>query len=139
MTVDPEPVDPWSAHLSRFRIAKAQLTATPLPPSNEELTVLVGLSLVVEEGRYENLREHAAGAPAPSTLEYGCYVSEEGAAAPDSWAGTDAHVVITGTHENGWAVTVAGAGAIGRDRSGRLEISFERPPRMAVISPEGLV
>lgn len=134
-----ELTDPWAAHLSRFRIAEAQVTAVPVEPPGDDLTVLRNLTLIVEEGRYEALREDAAGAPAPSVLEYGCYVREEGAPSPDSWAGVDAHIVIAGTHENGWAVTVAGLGAIGRDDGGSLEIAFERPPQMAVISPNGLV
>ena len=103
-----------------------------------DLTVLGNLRLVVEEGRYEHLREDAAGAPAPSALLYGCYVREVGLPPPSSWAGSDAQIVITGMHENGWDVTIAGPGAIGRDENGTLEISFERLPRIAVIGPEGL-
>jgi hypothetical protein len=114
------------------------VTAIPVEPPNENLTVLRNLSLIVEEGRYEHLREDAAGAPAPSTLIYGCYVREVGLPPPSSWAGSDAHIVITGTHENGWDVTIAGPGAIGWDENGALEINFERPPRVAVISPDGL-
>lgn len=130
--------DPWAAHLAVFRITDAQITASPIPPSDEELTVWASLTLVVEEGRYEHLREDATGAPAPSALVYGCYVREDGAPPTSSWAGTDAHIVITGRHENGWAVTVAGVGAIGRDETGTLEISFEQPPQVAVIGPDGL-
>lgn len=129
--------DPWAVHVAAFRITKAQITATPLPASDEVLTVLTGMTLVVEEGRYEYLQEDATGAPAPSALVYGCYVREVGAPPTSSWIGTDAHIVITGTHENGWGVTIAGVGAIGRDEAGTLEISFERPPPMAVIAPEG--
>lgn len=138
MTDSPVQFDPWVAHLSRFRIDDTQVTAIPVAHLDEDLTVLRNLSLIVEEGRYEHLREDAAGAPAPSTLVYGCYVREVGSPPPSSWAGSDAHIVITGTHENGWAVTIAGPGAIGRDGNGALEISFEHPPRIAVISPEGL-
>lgn len=138
MSGDSDELDPWVAHLSRFRIADAQVTAVPGEPPNDDLTVLRSLSLVVEEGRYENLREDAAGQPAPSMLVYGCYVREAGSPLSSSWAGSDAHIVINGTHENGWAVTIAGPGAIGRDENGALEISFELPPRMAVVSPERL-
>lgn len=138
MSDDPDQLDPWIAHLSRFSIANAQVTAIPVEPPDGDLTVLGNLHLVVEEGRYEHLREDAAGAPAPSALVYGCYVREAGLPPPSSWAGSDAQIVITGMHENGWDVTIAGPGAIGRDENGALEISFERPPRIAVIGPEGL-
>lgn len=138
MSDGPDELDPWVAHLSRFRIANAQVTAVPGEPPNDDLTVLGNLSLIVEEGRYENLREYAAGEPAPSMLVYGCYVRELDSPPPSSWAGSEAHIVITGTHENGWAVTVAGQGSIGRDDNAALEISFDHPPRIAVISPEGL-
>lgn len=128
--------DPWAAHVSRFRVSSAYVTATPLEPSEADLTFLAGLTMIVEEGRYEALRDDGKGAAAPSVLEYGCFVREEGLPPPSSWVGVDSHVVVTGMHANGWPITIAGAGAIGHDEAGRIEISFERPPRMSVIDPD---
>lgn len=63
---------------------------------------------------------------------YSCFIRPSGAPEPTLWVGTDMHVVITGRHQNGWMVTLAGDAALGFDDADVLEIHFERPPQMAV-------
>jgi len=41
-------------------------------------------------------------------------------------------LVITGTHENGARITIAGLGAIGFDDDGSPRIEFENAPEMVV-------
>lgn len=124
-----EPEDPWLAHVSRFSVSGAQVTGSSPDGS---LLVRHGLNLVVEEGRYETLVDNEAGKPAPSIMEYACFVRLADAAEPDSWTGTDMHVVVTGLHGNGWRITIAGPGAVGFDDKGSLEIHFDQSPKMAV-------
>lgn len=124
-----EPVDPWSAHVTRFQIRDAHVTGTP---KDGALTTLHGLTLVVEEGRYETFTVDEAKNNLPAALAYGCFIRPDGAAESDSWSGTDMAIVITGLHENGWRITIAGDGALGFDNTGSLEIHFEEAPRMAV-------
>ncbi len=120
--------DPWAAHVCRFRITQAQVTAT----TAETLLVRHGLDLTVEEGRYENLEDDEAGQPAPSSLRYDCTVRLTDAGNLESWSGTEMQVVITGSHENGWRITIAGLGAVGYADPGGLEINFEKSPRMSI-------
>lgn len=122
-------VDPWAAHVRKFGIADAQITGTQ---PDGELLVRHGLALIVQEGRYETLVDDEAGRPAPSLLAYGCFVTLAGADEAGSWSGTDMQIVITGTHENGWRITIAGLGALGYDDKGSLEVQFDVPPSMAV-------
>lgn len=129
-----EPEDPWSANVSRFRVRDAHVTALP---AQGEIFVQRNLTLVVAEGRQEALRNDHQGEPAPSMLEYFCRVTLDDAPEPQSWSGTDAQVVISGAHENGAEITIAGEGAIGFDDGGNLEIEFEKAPQMAVVLNEG--
>lgn len=125
--------DPWSAHVCRFGVTGAHVTGTQPDGS---ILVRHGLDLIVEEGRYETLMDDGAGKPAPSVLAYGCFVTLAGAAEADSWSGIDMQVVITGKHQNGWHITIAGAGAVGNNASGSLEIHFETPPSTAVYEED---
>lgn len=127
MTDEPHP---WHQHVSAFKVRDAQVTAIP---AGGEMIVEAGLNLLVEEGRQESLRDDEDGNPAPSVLEYFCRVTLDGAEEPQSWAGEDANIVITGVHENGSRITIAGAGAIGRDDKGSLELEFETMPQMKVV------
>lgn len=120
-------VDPWSTQVCRFRILDAQVMGTR---TDGDLWVRYGLTLQVEEGRYEALMEDEDGRPAPSILAYGCFVTLAGAGVMDSWTGNDMHVVITGRYENGRQVTLAGDGALGFDDKGSLQIQFEEQLRM---------
>lgn len=124
-----KPVDPLSAHVTRFAVTGAQVTGSS---ADGALLVRHGLQLMVEEGRYETLVDDEAGRPAPSIMEYGCFVAVADAAEADSWSGIDVHVVITGIHENGCRITIAGPGAVGNNDKSSLEIHFEGPPTMAV-------
>lgn len=45
-------------------------------------------------------------------------------------------VVVTGLHENGWRITIAGEGAVGFDNAGSLGIEFESAPKMVVHQDE---
>jgi hypothetical protein len=44
-------------------------------------------------------------------------------------------IVLTGTHQNGSRITIAGSGAVGFDDAGSLGIEFEKPPEM-VVEPD---
>jgi hypothetical protein len=124
-----EPSDPWLCHASTFRVLGAQITAVP---ESSEMLVETGLKLLVTEGRQEALRDDDKGQPAPSVLEYFCRVTLEGAEEPQAWTGEDAQIVITGLHENGFQITIAGPGVFGRDDKGSLEMEFEAMPQMKV-------
>ena len=41
-------------------------------------------------------------------------------------------IVLTGMHQNGSRITIAGPGAVGFDDAGSLGIEFEKPPEMVV-------
>ena len=121
--------DPWAAHVTRFEIADAQLTG--MVPDGQVL-VRHDLTLTVQEGRFEHLTEDEQGQPTPSRLCYGCAIRTSGAAPPDYWSGVDMQIVVTGTHQNGSRITIAGPGAVGFDDAGSLGIEFETPPEMVV-------
>lgn len=121
--------DPWSMHVARFRILDAQLTAIP---ESEGMIAQHGMTILVEEGRAEVRRDLENADSTAAALEYFCRATVAGAPAPDSWSGTDAKIVVTGRHENGWRVALAGDGLIGRDNNGNLEAEFDRPPQIAV-------
>ncbi|NCP20307.1 MAG: hypothetical protein GW855_14270 [Erythrobacter sp.] len=129
-----EVIDPWSAHVSRFDIRDAQLTG--MRPDGE-VFVRHDLSLTVQEGRFEHLSEDEQGQPTPSRLCYGCTIRISGAASPDYWSGTDMQIVVTGTHQNGWRITIVGQGAIGFDDAGSVGIEFDQAPTMTVYEKEG--
>ncbi|EMD81927.1 hypothetical protein C725_2716 [Pacificimonas flava] len=44
-------------------------------------------------------------------------------------------IVVTGTHQNGSRITIAGPGAVGFDDAGLLGIEFEKPPAI-VVEPD---
>lgn len=121
---------PWHQHVATFKVLNAQVTAIP---NVGEMIVEAGLDLVVEEGRQEWLRDDEQGNAAPSVLQYFCRVTLEGADHPEAWTGEDAKIVITGVHENGSHITIAGDGSIGRDDKGSLELEFEALPQMKVV------
>lgn len=116
-------------HVARFRILEAQLTAIP---ESEGMIAKHGMTILVEEGRAEVRRDLENADSTTAALEYFCRVTVAGAPAPDSWSGTEAKIVVTGLHENGWRVTLAGDGLIGQDNNGNLEAEFDRPPQIAV-------
>lgn len=121
--------DPWASHLSVFEIRNAQVTG--FEPDGKVL-VRHDLHLTVTEGRFEHLAEDQHGKPAPSFLSYGCSIAISGAPASNCWSGTDMQIVVTGKHQNGAQITIAGAGAIGFDDAGSLGIEFDRAPEMVV-------
>lgn len=126
-----EHVDPWRDHVSRFRILDAQVTAVPDPG---EMLVVAGLKLLVTEGRQEALRDDDdKGQPGPSVLEYFCRVTVEDTEESEAWTGQGARIVITGIHENGSRITIAGAGVFGRDDKEMLELEFDVLPQMKVL------
>lgn len=125
-----EVIDPWCKHVSAFRIINAQVTAVP---DGGEMIVRDSLNLLVEEGRQEALRDDEKGNAAPSALEYFCRVTLDGAGEPQVWTGEDARIVISGIHENGSRITIAGPGAVGSDEKGSLELEFEKMPQMKVV------
>lgn len=125
-----EHADPWRDHVSRFRILDAQVTAVP---DAGEMLAVADLNLLVTEGRQEALRDDDKGQPGPSVLEYFCRVTVEETREPEAWTGLGARIVITGIHENGSRITIAGAGAFGRDDKGRLELEFDALPQMKVL------
>jgi hypothetical protein len=131
-----EPVDPWSAHVTRFQIRDAHVTGTP---KDGALATHHGLTLIVEEGRYETFSVEEAKKDLPAALAYGCFIRPAGASDSESWSGTDMAIVVTGIHENGWRITIAGDGALGYDEDGSLEIHFEEAPRMAVYETSDAV
>lgn len=122
-------VDPWAAHISSFEIKDAQITGIE---QGGNVLVRHDLHLRVTEGRFEHLAEDDRGKPAPSNLRYGCHIDVVGAPAQDYWSGTDMQLVITGTHENGARITIAGHGAIGFDDDGVPSMQFETAPEMVV-------
>ena len=127
-----EVIDPWSAHVSHFDIRDAQVTGIG---SDGEVFVRHDLSLTVQEGRYEHLSEDEKGQPTPSRLCYGCSIRTSGTSIPDYWSGSDMQIVLTGMHQNGSRITIAGPGAVGFDDAGSLGIEFEKPPEM-VVQPD---
>jgi len=46
-------------------------------------------------------------------------------------------IVVTGTHQNGWRITIVGQGAIGFDDAGSVGIEFDQAPTMTVYEKEG--
>jgi hypothetical protein len=128
-----EHVDPWRDHVSTFRILDAQVTAVP---DSGEMLVVAGLNLLVTEGRQEALRDDDKGQPGPSVLEYFCRVTVAGTEELQTWEGQAARIVITGIHENGSRITIAGAGAFGSDDKGSLELEFDALPQMKALSED---
>lgn len=86
------------------------------------------LSLTVQEGRFEHLTEDENGRPPPSRLCYSCTMRTSGTATPDYWSGTDMQIVVTGMHQNGSRITIAGPDAVGFDDADSLGIEFEIAP-----------
>ena len=121
--------DPWAAHISSFEIKGAQIAGVE---QGGNVLVRHDLHLRVTEGRFEHLADDDRGRPAPSNLRYSCHADVVGASVPDYWSGTDMQLVITGTHENGARITIAGLGAIGFDDDGSPRIEFENAPEMVV-------
>ena len=121
--------DPWAAHISTFEINSAQITGVE---QSGKVLVRHNLHLRVIEGRFEHLSEDARGKPTPSKLRYGCFIEAVGAPARDYWSGSDMQLVVTGTHENGARITIAGLGAIGFDDDGFPSLEFEKAPEMVV-------
>lgn len=121
--------DPWSVHITRFEVLDAQVTGVP---DEGDLFVRTGLCLAIEEGRYEHILEDDDGGPVPSALAYGCSITISGAAEATSWSGIEMQVLVTGRHENGTDITIAGVGALGFDNANSLEVHFDVPPRIAV-------
>ena len=115
-------------HVARFRILEAQLTAIP---ESEGMIAQHGMTILVEEGRAEVRRdlENAEFDGGGARIFLSRYRRRRARA--NSWSGTDAKIVVTGRHENGWRVALAGDGLIGRDNNGNLEAEFDRPPQIA--------
>lgn len=124
-------LSPWHQHVSTFRKSDAQVTALT---AGGELIVIAALRLVIREGREEMLGDDPSGGPGPSALRPFCRVTLDGAGEPLSWSGQEASIVVTGTHENGCQITIAGKGSLGWDDKGSLEFAFEPAPQMKVIS-----
>lgn len=116
---------------------RPRLTGARITAILEDAPVIVeqGLTLVVEEGRYEMITEEDMNTPERFRLVYQCYVNVEGSAVAASWSGTDAQIVITDAHENGTVITIVGAGVIGKENNGATKVSFETAPAMVGIDP----
>lgn len=121
--------DPWDMHVARFRITSAQIA---IIPTTGEISVHHDLDLIVEEGREEALRDDGNHKPTPSALEYFCRLTIADARPFESWSGIDAKIVVSGRHETGCPITLAGDGSIGRDDNGNIEAMFETPPQILV-------
>ncbi len=122
----------WDDLVVKFRILDAQITAIA---TDKPVIVKHGLSLVVEEGRYETIPEDELDKVGQARLVYLCHVNVNGAPPMDAWVGEPAQIVITGRHENGCQITLAGVGDIGEDEHHTLEISFETAPEIVVFDP----
>jgi hypothetical protein len=66
--------------------------------------------------------------------EYHFTFDTHGDDAPECSAAGDGEIVITGRHDNGGKLQISGAGSIGFDERGRLDGSFDVPPRVEILS-----
>lgn len=122
--MDAHPTDargPWAMHIATWSVAGASITA--VVPGGPLLTVH-GLAVLVEEGRQEVIADDGS-----VSLDNICRITQLGAAAPDSLVSADGSIVVTGKHELGMMLTLAGDGIVGHDNNGSLEIEFVAPPR----------